>query len=55
MEERTGLAWLGRKIGWGFADGQLDEWTALGAAAVIAIAAHSVRPVAPAAPTALCS
>ena len=35
MEERNGLAWLGRKIGWGFAEGQLDEWTALGAATVI--------------------
>lgn len=35
MEERNGLAWLGRKIGWGLADGQLDEWTELGTAAVI--------------------
>jgi uncharacterized protein (DUF1800 family) len=35
MEERNGLAWLGRKIGWGLADGQLDEWTRLGTKAVI--------------------
>ena len=35
MEEHIGLAWLGRKIGWGFTDGQLDEWAGLGAAAVI--------------------
>lgn len=33
--ERTGVAWLGRKIGWGFAPGQLEEWTQLGAAGVI--------------------
>lgn len=35
MEERDGLAWLGRKIGWGLAEGQLDRWSQLGAAAVV--------------------
>ena len=35
MEERNGLAWLGRKIGWGLTEGQLDEWEGLGASAVI--------------------
>ncbi len=35
MEERNGVAWLGRKVGWGLADGQLDEWTRIGTTAVI--------------------
>lgn len=35
MEEREALAWLGRKIGWGLAEGQLDAWSQLGTAAVV--------------------
>lgn len=35
MDERAELAWLGRKIGWGLVEGQLDDWTELGTGAVL--------------------
>lgn len=30
MNDSEALAWLGRKVGWGFADGQWAEWNQLG-------------------------
>lgn len=33
--ERAGLAWLGRKVGWGLRPGELDRWQSLGVSAAI--------------------
>lgn len=35
MNEQQALAWLGRKIGWGFASGQWDQWEQVGVDGVI--------------------
>ena len=35
MDDRDAIAWLGRKIGWGFVPGQFDDWMELGPEAVI--------------------
>lgn len=35
MEEDKALAWLGRKIGWGFTPGQFDAWSRMGVERVI--------------------
>jgi len=35
MDEQKALAWLGRKIGWGFTPGQFDAWSRMGVDEVI--------------------
>ena len=35
QDARAGLAWLGRKIGWGLSPGQLDQWESAGVAVVV--------------------